>query len=150
LAGTNAGLADAFLAKFDEMGNQVWSRQLGTSSFEVSSSVAVDSTGGIYITGFSYGALAGTQKGPSDLFLFKFNSTGDKAWSQQIGSGLDSGWSITVSSAGNIYVGGSTTGELGPTKVGGEDAFLIKFAIPEPSSILLVAGLVLIGACRRH
>jgi hypothetical protein len=138
LAETNAGLADAFLAKFDVMGNVVWTRQMGTSSFEISHSVAVDLAGDVYITGFTYGELAGTQIGPNDLYLFKFNSAGDELWSQQIGSGRDSGWSVTVSSAGNIYVGGSTTGELGPTRVGGEDAFLIKFAVPESSTASLI------------
>ena len=59
LGGTNAGANDAFLTKYDASGNLQWSRQIGTISDDRSYSVAVDSSGNIFISGFTRGDLNG-------------------------------------------------------------------------------------------
>ena len=43
-----------------------WKKQLGTSEYDYSSGVATDSSGNVYISGSTYGALAGTNKGSYD------------------------------------------------------------------------------------
>jgi len=118
LGGTNAGGTDAFLAKYDGSGNLLWSRQLGTSTNDYSHAVAVDASGGVYISGYTSG----------DAFLAKYDGSGNPLWFQQIGtSSSDQSNSVAVDASGNIYISGSTQGNLGGTNAGGADAFLAKY-----------------------
>jgi phage gpG-like protein len=68
----NAGYDDAFLVKYDDSGNLLWSRQLGTSSYDYGNSVAVDGAGGVYISGHTWGSLGGPNAGGCDAFLVKY------------------------------------------------------------------------------
>ena len=63
-----------------------WSRQIGTSDYDASHSVAVDASGNAYISGWTEGALAGTNAGLWDAFLVKYDASGNLLWSQQIGT----------------------------------------------------------------
>ena len=54
-----AGTIDAFVRKYDIAGNEVWTRQFGTGSVDIGTGVAVDSSGGVYIVGRTFGAFAG-------------------------------------------------------------------------------------------
>ena len=144
LEGTNAGSADAFLTKFDSSGNELWGKQIGTSTFDQSFSVAVDSSGNVYISGSTAGDLEGINAGGLDAFLTKFDASGSELWTQQTGttSGEES-FSVAVDATGNAYISGRTQGSLEGTNAGGYDAFVMKFspsaAVPEPSSLALVA-----------
>ena len=58
-----------------------WTKQLGTSSDDEGRGVTTDSSGNIYVTGYTYGGLDGnTNSGTihSDIFLVKYNSEGVK------------------------------------------------------------------------
>ena len=113
-----------------------WTKQFGTSSHDVGVGVTTDSSGNIYVTGFTRGDLDGnTNSGGRDIFLVKYNSSGTKQWTKQLGtSEFDEGYGVTTDSSGNIYVTGSTKGGLdGNTNsgtediFGKEDIFLIKY-----------------------
>ena len=39
--------------------------------------VAVDSSGNVYVTGWTYGALAGSNAGETDIFLLKYDTNGN-------------------------------------------------------------------------
>ena len=68
----------------------LWTKQLGTSSSDGGSGVTTDSSGNIYVTGYTLGGLDGnTNSGSYDMFLVKYNSSGTKQWTKQLGS---SGW----------------------------------------------------------
>ncbi len=128
LAEANAGAADAFLIKYDSLGNQLWSQQIGAISGDVSHAVAVDSLGNVYISGYTYTDLAGTSAGGQDAYLIKFDSLGNHLWSEQIGtSSGDQSWSVAVDGTGNAYISGRTAGSLGRPNVGSQDAFLVKY-----------------------
>jgi hypothetical protein len=107
-----------------------WTKQLGTSSDDSGNDVTTDSSGNIYVTGSTGGGLDGnTSSGNHDIVLVKYNSTGTKQWTKQLGtSGGDQGLGVTTDSSGNIYVTGLTDGRLdGNTISGASDIFLVKY-----------------------
>jgi len=127
---TNSGKSDIILVKYNSSGVKQWTKQLGTSSSEVGQGLTVDSSNNIIVTGMTYGGLDGNYNyGDGDIFLVKYNSSGVKQWTQQLGtSSYDSGQGVTVDSSNNIYVTGSTQGGLdGNTNSGKSDIILVKY-----------------------
>jgi len=107
-----------------------WTQQLGSSSDESVWGVTADSSNNIYVTGYTWGGLDGnTSSYGMDIFLVKYNSSGTKQWTQQLGtSSVDRGQGVTVDSSDYIYVTGYTGGGLeGNTNSGLSDIFLLKF-----------------------
>jgi len=142
LGETNGGSADAFIAKLNPSGILQWVKQLGSATMgsassgtEVGAGIALDVSGNIYISGYTTGSLGEANAGSLDVFITKFNSSGVKQWVKQLGSttmgsaasGYDHTTGITLDSSGNIYVSGSSRGNLGETNGGNEDAFVVKF-----------------------
>jgi len=121
-------------ATTDNTTTSTWTKQLGTSSSDKGTGVTTDSSGNIYVTGYTGGGLDGnTSSGGNDIILVKYNSSGTKQWTKQLGtSSSDEGRGVTTDSSGNIYVTGLTQGGLdGNTNSGGssggEDIFLVKY-----------------------
>ena len=82
------------------------------------------------MTGYTYGDLDGnTSSGGQDIILVKYNSSGTKQWTKQLGtSSNDVGNGVTTDSSDNIYVTGYTEGDLdGNTNLGQKDIFLVKY-----------------------
>ena len=76
---TNSGGKDIFLVKYNSSGTKQWTKQLGTSSNDLGMDVTTDSSGNIYVTGYTGGGLDGnTNSGEWDIFLIKYNSSGIK------------------------------------------------------------------------
>jgi len=150
----NAGDRDIFLAKFDSNGNHIWSKRFGGSGDDKGYSVSVDrlgvdSSGNVYITGYfnsstiDFGGGALTNAGGncgrnlcSDIFLAKFDSSGNHIWSKRFGgSSGDGGYSVSVDSSGNVYITGSFNsptidfggGALTNAGIGTSDIFLARF-----------------------
>jgi len=85
----------------------------GTNS--IANSVAVDSSGNVYLCG---------QRGSFDMQIAKYNSSGVIQWQRQFGGGLVNGTqSITVDSSGNIYV----CGYADPGALGNVDFIIAKY-----------------------
>ena len=126
---TNSGGSDIFLVKYYDNGTKQWTKQLGTSSSDTGNEVTVDSSGNVYVTGYTQGGLDGTNAGNSDLFVVKYNSSGTKQWAKQLGtSSNDYATGVATDSSGNVYVTGNTSGELdGNTNSGSTDIFLVKY-----------------------
>ena len=130
---TSSGGVDIFLVKYNSSGTKQWTQQLGTSSGEDGRGVTVDSSDNIYVTGFTYGGLDNnTNSGSEDIFLVKYDSSGTKQWTQQLGtSAQDRGYGVTVDSSNNIYVTGTTKGGLDGNTLTGNfnayDFFLVKY-----------------------
>ena len=77
-------------------------------------------------------AFGNTKSVLYDLFLVKYNSSGTKQWTKQLGtSDWDQGNGVTVDNSSNIYVTGYTNDEFdGNTNVGvvgSADIFLVKY-----------------------
>jgi len=127
---TSAGVSDIFLVKYNATGTKQWTRQLGTSSNDYGYAVTVDTNGNIYVTGDTNGSMDGnTSAGGSDMFIVKYDSTGVKQWTRQLGTVADDyGWGVAVDASENVYVTGATNGNLdGNTSAGYSDIFLVKY-----------------------
>ena len=125
---TRVGFIDAFVRKYDLSGNELWTRQFGTSGFDEATSITVDASG-VYVAGRTDGALPGqTSAGSADAFVRKYDSNGTELWTRQFGSdSTDSAAVITVYASG-VYLAGETHGTLpGQSSAGSPDAFVSKY-----------------------
>ena len=117
-----------------------WISQIGTGSDDYSYSVAVDASGNAYISGYTWADLDGPNAGPNDVFLSKFDPNGNEVWTTQIGtSNDDQSYGVALDASGNAYVSGHTGGDLGGANAGYRDAFLVKYEVPEPATMSLLA-----------
>ena len=142
---TKSGGFDTFITKINQGGTAlVYSTFLGGSGDEAGSSIAVDSTGNVYFTGFTdstnFPTLNPTQSvyggGNDDVFVTKINAVGTALiYSTYLGgNNQDYSNSIKVDSAGNIYLTGITSSTNFPTVNpiqsnylgGSRDAFVTK------------------------
>jgi hypothetical protein len=125
---SSAGNADAFVRKYDAAGNEQWTRQFGSSSFDQARGIAVNASG-VYVAGMTAGALPDqTSAGAQDAFLRKYDAGGKELWTRQFGTKkLEEVTGITADDTG-VYVVGSTFGVLpGQTGAGGSDLFIRKY-----------------------
>ncbi len=119
----NAGVEDAFIAKYSEAGSLLWIHQFGTTEQEFARSVSVNRTGSVYISGYS-GTI-----GNFDGFVVKYTDAGEQQWMRQFGtSASDFIWGIAVDGADNAYICGYTYGSLGGPIAGQNDAFVVKYS----------------------
>jgi hypothetical protein len=68
--------------------------------------------------------------GNGDVFVVKYSSGGEQQWARQLGSSTeDYGQGTAVDSAGNVYVTGTTEGDLGGNRNAGlTDVFVLKLS----------------------
>ena len=122
-----------------------WAKTIGGTLQDGNGSIAIDSSGNVYTTGFFQDTVdfdpgAGTSNltsaGNLDIFISKLDTDGDFMWAKRL-SGTDSegGVSITVDSSGNVYTTGyfNSTVDFDPgagtsnlTSAGNTDIFISK------------------------
>jgi hypothetical protein len=133
---TYNGAGDGFVTKLDPVGSMLlYSTYLGGSGGDQGFGIAVDSAGNTYVTGLTgssnfpttTGAVDTSFNGILDAFVTKLNpslaGSASLVYSTYLGgSGEDLGLGITVDTAGNAYVTGSTSSTNFPTSVGAVDA----------------------------
>ena len=120
-----------FLIKFDSYGNKLWTKLYGAEKNDSGNAVKIDSSGNIYLTGYTEGSLEGNaNKGGYDVFLMKLDKDGEILWVKQIGNeGADVGMGIVFDETENIYISGYIDGSYDdPPSIGTPDAFLAKFS----------------------
>ncbi len=82
LGNVSAGEYDAAVSKLDANGTLAWTQQLGTSVNEYTQGIAASGLGVVYLSGYTYGNLAGGSPGgaggfnDTDRFLVKFVDDG--------------------------------------------------------------------------
>jgi len=154
------GGQDAFVAKLDGAGAALaYSTYLGGTGADQGSSIAVDSSGQAYVTGYTTSTnlplanpIQPTYGGNQDTFVSKLSATGVAlVFSTYLGGhDVDTGTGIAVDSAANPYVTGATFSNDFPTAsplqaaTGGDyDAFVAKLAeLAAPAVALSATSLV--------
>ena len=128
---SNSENYDIFLMKYNSSGTKQWTKQVGNSTADIGMGVTVDSSDNIYVTGIASGGLdRNSGSVGEDIVLVKYNSSGTKQWTKQLGSSSsDFAWDVTVDSSDNIYVTGFTNGSLEENFNQGSyyDIFLVKY-----------------------
>jgi hypothetical protein len=126
LAGQNQGVADAFLAKFDTNGDQLWIRQFGSTHRASARDVAADEIGNIFLVGDAISLQAG-DRSSMEAFLAKYDSVGERLWLRPISlEGYEYAFGVSVDSDGNVYVTGATSKEPIPSSPAGTNAYVAK------------------------
>ncbi|MBI3511029.1 MAG: SBBP repeat-containing protein [Bacteroidetes bacterium] len=110
----NPATPDFFIVKYDSIGNVQWARSAGGADFDEGDDITCDLNGNIYVTGYynyypiTFGAYTLTNSGGADLFLVKYDPSGNVLWAKKAGgNGDDGGEGIITDNANNIYVTGS-------------------------------------------
>jgi len=119
--GTNDGSTrDAFIAKFDNAGNNLWVKgsisNTGTSGNVNSYGIATDAAGNAYVAGsfesgyVRFGTDSLGNSGFYDIFLVKYDASGNEKWLRVAGSSDDdAAYGVAADAAGNVYI----TGHIG-------------------------------------
>jgi hypothetical protein len=126
----SAGDADFFIIKYDASGVKQWVRQLGTAGSDIAYAITTDAAGNVYAAGYTSGALDGQiSAGGADFFIIKYDASGVKQWTRQLGTAAyDTAHAISSDAAGNVYAAGYTGGALdGQISAGGADLFIVKY-----------------------
>jgi hypothetical protein len=138
----------AFINKYDGSGTLEWTRQLGTGPPTTNAwGLSADGQGNAYMVGSTGASLAEPNLGGSDVFVTKYDTSGNLIWTHQFGSdNEDYAYAIAADGAGNLYIGGhGILDGTGPTR-----DFLARYVIPEPASGLLVAVAAAIFVIRKR
>jgi hypothetical protein len=105
---------NGFIAKFDPSGNCMFLKPVYSKLACVSTGLAVDGSGNLVITGafldstfFDSFALTSVNNSGPDIFIAKFNPSGNFLWAKSAGGpGDDSGFDVATDASGHIYITG--------------------------------------------
>ncbi len=131
-------LSDFYIAKYDLNGTVLWAKSSGGSLNDYGTAISLDATG-VYVVGsflsssISFGAVALTNAGSSDLFVVKYNSSGNVIWAKK-GGGNSAEYATSVASdPTGIYVTGSfssasvTFGSTTLNNSGASNIYIVKY-----------------------
>jgi PKD repeat protein len=135
--------SDAFLVKFDSLGNWLWATYFGGEGGENGLGCATDNWGNVFIggptgstTAIAFDAYKDTISGLADCFIAKFDSLGNRLWSTYVGGeDMENGGYLACDSNGVVYLTGYTNSVSGLAFDGYQndkdlmrEAFLIKLS----------------------
>lgn len=131
---------DIFIAKYNSVGNALWSRKAGGTNYDTVRSIKADSVGNLYITGFfesptlTFGSTTLTNAGSTNVFLTKYNTSGIVLWAKQAGNAQTNiSHSLTITADNHIFITGAFTSSItfgnlpSHTTQGSNDIFVCKY-----------------------
>jgi hypothetical protein len=134
------GYDDTFIVKYDTNGNVLWAKIAGGTGNDIGQGLSVDGSGNAYICGYfasssmSFGSITITNAGGNDVFLAKYDPSGNVLWAKSVGgTGDDSANGVGTDASGNVFITGSflsssiSFGTTSFTNGGGIDMFTAKY-----------------------
>ncbi|WP_199336928.1 SBBP repeat-containing protein [Oscillatoria sp. FACHB-1407] len=121
--------SEAFVAKYDSEGNQLWIQQFGQNSIFQTFGIDVDAEGNAYLTGIDV-KPSETDIATDDFWVAKFDTDGNQVFFTETGSvddAFDESYDVTVSNDGSVYTTGWTLGDLAGPNAGAYDTYISKF-----------------------
>jgi DNA-binding beta-propeller fold protein YncE len=116
------GRFDAFVTKFDSLGNLLWAKSVGGEDRDYSNDVAVDATGNVYLTGsfrdvvdFNPGVETYylSSDGSWDSFVLKLDANGAFVWATRTGGAhYDDAFGVAIDPSGNVLTTGTYHGTV--------------------------------------
>jgi gliding motility-associated-like protein len=140
----SGGSYDVFVAKYNTNGQYQWAFPIGGAGVDVGRDVEVDNLGNVYVAGDFEGSsidfnpssgAALLSANNRDVFLAKYNSSGQYQWAKRFGAGgSDISWSLGFTN-NNVYITGSYQGTINfdpagtdnLTSNGANDFYITKF-----------------------
>lgn len=118
---------DAFLIKYSNEGELLWTKQVGTAADDGALGIAIDAQDSVYLTGYTNGDLGGVNQGEYDMWGLKYNSDGSEVWRTQLGTNkTEQAKDIKVDNRGQVYISGVSDGSFGALNEGSFDGFVVK------------------------
>lgn len=111
IARGTSGNFDYVTIKYNASGVQQWKSEYNGpgNSLDEAHALAVDASGNVYVTGWSYG----TTTTGYDYATVKYNSAGIQQWASRYNNstnGTDEAWDVVADNSGNVYVTGTSDG----------------------------------------
>lgn len=129
LSGASNGSMDMFIRTYHPNGDHDKTVQFGSSAYDSLNGVATDPSGNIFVTGYTGGALTGSNAGMNDAFLIKFLPNGTLDWTRQFGTEADdNSLGVATDASGMVYLTGHTRGDLVVTNAGQQDVFVRSYS----------------------
>ncbi|MFN7832333.1 MAG: beta strand repeat-containing protein, partial [Bacteroidota bacterium] len=115
---TLGGGTDAFVAKFDPTGTNMWGTYFGGTGDDCGFATAIDKAGDIYMVGRTASntgiSTTNARAGLEDGFIAKFVNTGNRTWGRYFGGpAKDEGYFVAVDGTNGVYVSGYTESSTG-------------------------------------
>ncbi|HUU81925.1 MAG TPA: CARDB domain-containing protein, partial [Phycisphaerae bacterium] len=140
------GNEDAFVAKLSPTGGHIWSTYLGGSGGDSGDGIAMDASGGVYVTGdtnsagWTSGGFDTTYNGGGDAFVAKITGAGSTA---DAGDTLSSAANLgTLNAGANV----SRTEQVGNGPYATKDVDLYKFTLSSAGTVTLALDAQAIGS----
>jgi hypothetical protein len=120
----NPGWWDAFLARYDEAGEQLWAIQFGGDGHDLIHALAPDGAGGVFVAGQTQENWQSNR----NAFVARYSESGSRHWMVTFGSenNPDSALALAPDGADGLFVAGETSGKIVDWH-GGHDIFLARY-----------------------
>ncbi len=140
---------DTFIAKFDQTGTNLWTKDISNDTTVGASQIAVNAAGEIFMTGYFFNSVTfgatvltenegGTTQDEASFggYITKMDGSGNFVWAKQFG-GI--GAAIALDGSGRVYIagtfydggvfGGGTANVENLASFGGEDLFVARYDV---------------------
>lgn len=124
------GATDAFVRKYDDSGNVVWTREFGAAGLDSITAVSADATGA-YVAGWAEESLSGSVAGDAVAFVRRYTADGRECWTRQFAPLGDGGIEAMAVTAQGVFVTGPVGAEPGQLP---QDAYVAKLRVPGPTA----------------
>ncbi len=127
LGQNNYGDWDYFIMKLDSNFTELYTYQFGTERWDYCNDFVLGKEGDFYIGGFTFGSLEESNKGETDAFIAHYSKNGELLKIKQFGTAQhDNIRNLIIDKTDNIYISGTSQGDIVNDNIGKSDAFLMK------------------------